>query len=373
MNNSVRSKIAPILSFVLLYLTLVFASTGSPVMQAQPLAQAATLPEDTRLPYEREKFYTGGPHTGGICQRVKIRNASGIDFAGSRFEVLAIADGEYLGRGETTGSGLQAGRYVLIQHSTGIQSMYWHLDSFSPEILALTPGQSIPRGFPIGWSGQSGNQPARHLHLELRSGARADDPYSGQPVSWDGQTIDGWTIRMFRWPGDPNDDGISYRGSVVQGASRTQSIENVNGCGQTKADAIVSTTYPINATTASNDLDPDNTGFANFTDAPTCQAVDCKALTLSNTRNTNLPTPGDRTTEGAIDLFILVDLSRSFADDLSNFQAQARGIISALKASNADTRVGLARFEDYPIPPFGSAGDKAYERRWISLLIQTLY
>jgi hypothetical protein len=66
--------------------------------------------------------------------------------------------------------------------------------------------------------------------------------------------------------------------------------------------------------------------------------------------------------EGAIDLFMVVDLSSSYADDLSNFQAQARGIISALKASNADFRVGLARFEDYPIPPFGSAGDKAYER-----------
>jgi hypothetical protein len=73
-------------------------------------------------------------------------------------------------------------------------------------------------------------------------------------------------------------------------------------------------------------------------------------------------TPQPPATEGAIDLFMLVDLSSSYADDLSNFQAQARGIISALKASNADFRVGLGRFEDYPIPPFGSAGDKAYER-----------
>jgi hypothetical protein len=60
----------------------------------------------------------------------------------------------------------------------------------------------------------------------------------------------------------------------------------------------------------------------------------------------------------------IVDLSRSFADDLPTFQAQAPGIISTLKASNPGIRFGLARFEDYPIPPFGSAadGDKAYER-----------
>jgi hypothetical protein len=64
----------------------------------------------------------------------------------------------------------------------------------------------------------------------------------------------------------------------------------------------------------------------------------------------------------AVDVMFIVDLSSSYADDLSNFQAQARGIISALKASNPGIRFGLARFEDYPIPPFGSAGDKAYER-----------
>jgi hypothetical protein len=75
-------------------------------------------------------------------------------------------------------------------------------------------------------------------------------------------------------------------------------------------------------------------------------------------------TPQPPATEGAIDLFIIVDLSSSFGEDLPFFQTQAPGMISALKASNPDIRFGLARFEDYPIPPFGSAadGDKAYER-----------
>lgn len=271
------------MAFALLLSILLYwvAFSGSGLL----FAQGVQLPSDTRLPYEGTKAYTGGPHSGGICQQSDIISASGIDFAGGTFEVLAIADGQFLGTGETTASGLQAGKYVLIQHSTGIQSMYWHLASFSPEILALTARQSIPCGFPIGSSGQSGNQTAIHLHLELRTGAHADDPYSGQPVSWDGQTIDGWTIWMFRWP-DALGKGISYRGSAVRGASRTQSITNVT-CGQTTADAIVSTIYP-NTTTASNDLDT-NTGFANFTNGPTCQAVDCKLLLSTNTRNTSLP------------------------------------------------------------------------------------
>lgn len=67
---------------------------------------------------------------------------------------------------------------------------------------------------------------------------------------------------------------------------------------------------------------------------------------------------------GALDVFLLVDLSGSFWDDLPVFKAQAPDIISSLRASNPDSRFGLAKFEDYPIPPFGSAaaGDKAYER-----------
>jgi hypothetical protein len=69
-------------------------------------------------------------------------------------------------------------------------------------------------------------------------------------------------------------------------------------------------------------------------------------------------------TAGAIDLFLLVDLSSSFSDDLPLFKAQAPGIINAIQTMNPNVRFGLAKFEDYPIPPFGSAaaGDKAYER-----------
>ncbi len=65
-----------------------------------------------------------------------------------------------------------------------------------------------------------------------------------------------------------------------------------------------------------------------------------------------------------LDVYMLVDLSGSFADDLPIFKVQAPNIISNLEASYPGTRFGLGKFEDYPIPPFGSAswGDKAYER-----------
>lgn len=66
----------------------------------------------------------------------------------------------------------------------------------------------------------------------------------------------------------------------------------------------------------------------------------------------------------AVDVFLIVDLSGSFFDDLPVFKAQAADIISSLKASNPNTRFGVGYFVDYPISPFGDpgAGDVAYKR-----------
>jgi hypothetical protein len=62
------------------------------------------------------------------------------------------------------------------------------------------------------------------------------------------------------------------------------------------------------------------------------------------------------------DVYFLVDLSGSFQDDLPLFKLQAPDIVNDLLASNANTRFGLGRFEDYPISPFGTGGDVAYTR-----------
>lgn len=83
------------------------------------------------------------------------------------------------------------------------------------------------------------------------------------------------------------------------------------------------------------------------------------------TDDTLFGTPNSQGCVGTLtDIYFLVDLSGSFADDLPNFKAQAPAIISTLTASNPNTYFGLGKFEDYPISPFGSAaaGDKAYER-----------
>jgi len=87
-------------------------------------ALGVTLPADAAWPFEGAKRHTGGPHLGPFCSQQDIMAASGLDFGGESHEVLAMADGRYLGRGETTAAGYQAGKYVLIEHEGGVQVMY---------------------------------------------------------------------------------------------------------------------------------------------------------------------------------------------------------------------------------------------------------
>jgi Ca2+-binding RTX toxin-like protein len=77
-----------------------------------------------------------------------------------------------------------------------------------------------------------------------------------------------------------------------------------------------------------------------------------------------LPGGQCRSPLGAIDLFIIVDLSGSFIDDLPVFKTEAPAVIAQLTGQNPDIHIGLGSFQDYPIAPFGDAslGDKAYTR-----------
>ncbi len=90
--------------------------------------------------------------------------------------------------------------------------------------------------------------------------------------------------------------------------------------------------------------------------------------TLSNWRHAqkrDMPAP---TISGSfsspIDIFFLVDQSGSYLDDLPIFKAEVPALIDDLGATFSNIQFGIGRFEDYPIPSFGSAssGDTAYER-----------
>lgn len=63
------------------------------------------------------------------------------------------------------------GRYILIDHGNGLESMYGHASR-----IFVRTGDPVERNEVIGLSGSTGRSTAPHLHFEIRQDGQAVDP-----------------------------------------------------------------------------------------------------------------------------------------------------------------------------------------------------
>ncbi len=92
----------------------------------------------------------------------------GIDIsAPMNTPVLSAFEGKVL-RAETNE---YYGNFVMVEHPTGIVTLYGHLSSIS-----VNPGDRISSGHPLGYSGDSGRTTGPHLHFEVRKDGVHLDP-----------------------------------------------------------------------------------------------------------------------------------------------------------------------------------------------------
>jgi murein DD-endopeptidase MepM/ murein hydrolase activator NlpD len=70
-----------------------------------------------------------------------------------------------------TGDDAEYGRFALIEHTEGYQTLYGH----ASRILVLA-GEAVNAGQVIGLSGSTGRSTAPHLHFETRQGGKPVDP-----------------------------------------------------------------------------------------------------------------------------------------------------------------------------------------------------
>ncbi len=63
------------------------------------------------------------------------------------------------------------GRFVSIDHGTGLTTCYGHMSA-----IAVAPGQQVARGQVIGYVGSSGYSTGPHLHFEMREGGGTVNP-----------------------------------------------------------------------------------------------------------------------------------------------------------------------------------------------------
>jgi len=112
------------------------------------------------------------PSRAAMLAGVEVRAAA----AGTVRDVRDGApDHDGSGVAASRAAGTECGNGVVIDHPGGHQTQYCHMARGS---LRVKPGRAVAVGAPLGRVGQSGMAAFPHLHLTVRSGGKAVDPFA---------------------------------------------------------------------------------------------------------------------------------------------------------------------------------------------------
>ena len=144
---------------------------GGSSNDSDPAPAPPTLPPGTGVcPVAGAVSFTdswGDSRSGGRAHK-------GVDMIAARgVPIVAI----YSGRIQRTSNSSLGGKSIYFISDAGDLYYYAHLDDFGD----ISPGQSVPAGYVIGYNGSSGNAPEYlpHLHFEYHpGGGSAVNPYS---------------------------------------------------------------------------------------------------------------------------------------------------------------------------------------------------
>ena len=118
------------------------------------------------MPTTGRKTSGFGTRTDPFTGRRSFHN--GVDWANSPGTSVVAS---MAGRVVEVGNNRVYGRYVIIEHPEGFQSMYGHLSS-----VAVNQGQRVNQQQRIGGMGNTGRSTGSHLHFSLFENGRPVDP-----------------------------------------------------------------------------------------------------------------------------------------------------------------------------------------------------
>lgn len=136
-----------------------------------PTERAYFLDSSLRLPLDNDSFWVSSefgkrknPFSG------EMKNHNGIDLAAAEgTPVYAIKDGAVYAAIEKDP---EFGNYIILSHDLGkMTSVYAHLSR-----ITVDRYQYVKKGDVIGYVGQTGKATGPHLHFEIRTGGKAEDP-----------------------------------------------------------------------------------------------------------------------------------------------------------------------------------------------------
>ena len=136
-----------------------------------PTERAYFLDSSLRLPLDNDSFWVSSefgkrknPFSG------EMKNHNGIDLAAAEgTPAYAIKDGAVYAAIEKDP---EFGNYIILSHDLGkMTSVYAHLSK-----ITVDRYQYVKKGDVIGYVGQTGKATGPHLHFEIRTGGKAEDP-----------------------------------------------------------------------------------------------------------------------------------------------------------------------------------------------------
>jgi len=115
----------------------------------------------------------GWPASGAITQKFWARHKA-IDIGAPTGRPVVAADSGYVA--ESGWSEYGYGKYVIIEHGNGFQTLYAHLSAILVEV-----GRSVGKGTRIGSVGSTGRSTGPHLHFEIRYKGVQRNPFGYLP------------------------------------------------------------------------------------------------------------------------------------------------------------------------------------------------
>jgi murein DD-endopeptidase MepM/ murein hydrolase activator NlpD len=135
---------------------LIVPSGRKPYKVRHVVAWSGPIPQGAK----RGTGIFGWPMSGWISQRYHEYHPA-ADIAGAAGTPVKAADSGYValvGRNDTG-----YGRYVLIDHGNGFQTLYAHFN-----VIFVEVGQSVGKGQTIGLCGSTGKSTGPHVHFEIK-------------------------------------------------------------------------------------------------------------------------------------------------------------------------------------------------------------
>jgi len=135
---------------------LIVPGGRKPYQVRHVVAWSGAVPEGAK----RGTGVFGWPMSGYITQRYYDYHPA-VDIAAPQGTPVKAADSGYVavvGRSDTS-----YGRYVLIDHGNGFQTLYGHFS-----VVYVEVGQSVGKGQTIGACGSTGKSTGPHVHFEIK-------------------------------------------------------------------------------------------------------------------------------------------------------------------------------------------------------------